>query len=82
MRESDVKFFRPLWLRILLTGICAVWFGIEAVYTHDQMWLAITGVAVVYCVWNFFLKFPKDAPLTAAAPPAPDDPAPPGPTQP
>ena len=31
----------------------------------------ITAVGVVYCVWNFFLRFPKDAP---AAPAASDEP--------
>jgi hypothetical protein len=26
------------------------------------MWIAITSVGLVYCVWNFFLRFPKDQP--------------------
>ena len=66
MNERDTNFFRPLWIRVLVTGIVAVWFVLEAVLSHDQLWMGITAVGVVYCVWNFFLRFPKDQP---AAPP-------------
>ena len=81
MNERDTKFFRPLWLRLLLTAICVVWFVLEAVFSHDPLWMTITGGAIAYCVWNFFLRFPKAAPAVAA----PDAPAPPPanpPTQP
>ena len=30
--------------------------------------MGITAVGVVYCVWNFFLRFPKDAPAMPATP--------------
>ncbi len=26
----------------------------------DQLWITITAIAVAYCVWNFFLRYPKD----------------------
>ena len=70
MNERDAKFFRPLWIRILVTGLVAVWFVLEVVFSHDQLWMGITAIGVVYCVWNFFLRFPKQAPAeaTAAAP--------------
>ena len=71
MNERDTNFFRPLWIRVLVTSIVAVWFVLEAVLSHDQLWMGITAVGVVYCVWNFFLRFPKDAP---AAPAASDEP--------
>lgn len=78
MNERDVKFFRPLWIRVLVTGVVVVWFVLEAVFSHDQLWMGITGVGVVYCVWNFFLRFPKDVPVEAAAavpaPPAEEPP--------
>ena len=74
MNERDVKFFRPLWIRVLVTGIVAVWFVLEAVFSHDQLWMGITAVGVVYCVWNFFLRFPKDTPATPAAPAPADEP--------
>ncbi|MEO8757096.1 MAG: hypothetical protein ABI398_05005 [Devosia sp.] len=78
MNERDTKFFRPLWIRVLVTALLAVWFVLEAVYTHEQMWLAITGLGFAYCIWHFFIKFPKDLPTTTAG----DDSAPPPPATP
>ena len=72
MNERDTNFFRPLWIRLLVTGIVAAWFVVEVVFSHDQLWMGITAVGVVYCVWNFFLRFPKDTPAAPAAP-APTD---------
>ena len=78
MNERDAKFFRPLWIRTLVTGLVAVWFVLEVVFSHDQLWMGITGIGVVYCVWNFFLRFPRDvpaeAPAAASAPPAEEPP--------
>ena len=76
MNERDVKFFRPLWISLLVTGVLVVWFVVETVFGHDQLWMGITAVGVVYCVWNFFLRFPKDVPVAeapAAVPPPPAD---------
>ena len=77
MKESDVKFFRPLWRRALVTAVCVAWFTFEAIYSRDQLWMLLSGAAVAYCAWNFLLRFPKDQPATPAAIPAADDPAPP-----
>lgn len=74
MNERDVNFFRPLWIRVLVTGIVAVWFVLEAVFSHDQLWMGITAIGVVYCVWNFFLRFPKEAAAAPAAPTPTDEP--------
>jgi len=30
MNQRDVSFFRPLWIRVLVTAIVAVWFVLEA----------------------------------------------------
>ena len=68
MNERDAKFFRPLWIRVGLTAVLVAWFAGEAIFSHDQLWMGITAIGVVYCVWNFFLKFPKETPASAAAP--------------
>lgn len=73
LKQTDVNFFRPLWRRVLVTAVCVTWFAAEALFSRDPLWLTITGAAIAYCVWNFFLRWPKDAP---AAPPS-EPPAPP-----
>jgi hypothetical protein len=72
MNEKDAKFFRPLWIRIGLTALLAAWFAAEAIFSHDQLWMGVTAVGVVYCVWNFFLRFPRSFPDEPAA--APEEP--------
>jgi hypothetical protein len=69
MNERDVKFFRPLWIRILVTGIVVAWFLVETILGHDAMWITITAAGVLYCVWNFFLRFPRDTPAADSTPP-------------
>jgi hypothetical protein len=71
MNERDAQFFRPLWLRVVVTAGLAVWFGAEAVFSQDQLWMTITGLAFVYAVWTFFIRFPKDPPPGSEPPKQP-----------
>ncbi|HEX4296951.1 MAG TPA: hypothetical protein VHZ56_02935 [Devosia sp.] len=74
MNERDVKFFRPLWIRLLITGLVAVWFCVETLYTHEQIWMFATGAALAWAVWNLFLRFPKDVPAAATSEEPPKQP--------
>ena len=58
-----------MWRRVLITAFVAAWCGYEYMISQDQLWMFITTAALLYCVWNFFLRFP----------PAPQD-GPPGTT--
>ena len=62
LKQKDIDFFRPMWIRVLLTLAVAAWFGFEVFFGGEQLWMMITGVALGYCVWNFFISFPKDTP--------------------
>jgi hypothetical protein len=79
MNTRDADFFRPLWRRVLVTAVVTAWFCYESFISKDQLWITITAVALAYCVWNFFLRFPKDPPGSTgsgtppAAPSGPPD---------
>lgn len=75
MNQKDARFFRPLWIRVLLTAALAIWCGIEIVFSHDQLWIGITAIGVVYCIWNFFLHFTGDGTAADVPKPPPDPPA-------
>lgn len=78
MNEKDTKFFRPLWIRMVVTAIVAIWFVLEVALSHDPLWMTVTGVGVAYCLWNFFLHFPRHiAPAQALAPGSGEEPPPP-----
>lgn len=69
LKENDVSFFRPMWIRGGISVFLAIWLGWELLYTGDMFWASIVGVVLIYFVWNFFVKFPKnDASPPEAAP--------------
>ena len=45
MNERDLRFFRPLWVRLMVTAVVVAWFGFEVLVSHDTMWIAITVLA-------------------------------------
>ena len=61
MKQRDVEWFRPLWRRVVVTAVCAVWAAMELLH-HDQTWILITLGLTAYAVWTLFLTFPKPAP--------------------
>jgi len=75
LKENDVRFFRPLWIRLTVTAVLAAALVYELIWTHDQLWIGIWACGIAYCVYNFFWKWPKDLPplekpATASATPA------------
>jgi hypothetical protein len=62
-----------------VTAVVIAWFGFEAIFTREPLWLTISGIGIAYCVWNFFIRFPREAPAAPAAAPAPDEPTGPPP---
>lgn len=74
LNQNDSEFFRPLWRRVAVIVAVACWFGFEVLVSHDQLWMLLTGIALAYAVWNFIIRWPKDAPAPAELPPAGDEP--------
>ncbi len=62
MKFFDVQtsFYRPLWLRIILTGVCLGW-AIFELSTGAAFWGVLFGAVGVFLAWQFFVVFdPKD----------------------
>lgn len=61
--DPDHPFYRPLWVRLLLVGFCAVWTAVEF-YQEEGFWgmifLAMTAYAA--SVLLIFYKPPADKP--------------------
>ena len=54
--EVRVPFFRPLWRRVLVTGLTLAWAAIELAGGNPG-WAAIFGAAGAYLFWAFFIAF-------------------------
>nr|WP_316655385.1 hypothetical protein [uncultured Gellertiella sp.] len=65
------KFYRPLWVRVLIVAVCAAWFGVELL-NGKSFWLVIVGALTLYSAYVLLFRFPaSDA---AEKPDTPDQP--------
>lgn len=55
--EADNAFFRPLWRRVALLAVVAVWFGYEAMFVGEPMWMMISGGMFAYGVWTYIIRW-------------------------
>ena len=70
MKDSEIEWFRPLWLRVVVTVLVAAWFAWETFWNRDQLWMIITGAALAYAVWNLFIAYKPPPPKKTGAPAA------------
>lgn len=45
--DPDHPFYRPLWIRLLIVALCAVWTAVEF-YSGQTMWATIFLVVTAY----------------------------------
>jgi hypothetical protein len=60
----DIKWFGPLWRRIALAAVMAVWCVFEYL-GGDQFWFFMTVVVLLYIIWKLFISFPSAAEIAA-----------------
>ena len=55
-----MAWFKPLYRRVIVVVVMALWCGWEWLFNHDQFWGLITIVMLAYAVWTFFINFEKE----------------------
>jgi hypothetical protein len=63
--SNDHPFYKPLWRRIVIVIVTALWAGFEVFYSGSGVWMVIASAIFIYAVWMFLIAYPKDD----AAPP-------------
>ena len=58
IHEQSSPFYKPLWRRIAITAVVAVWLAFE-IHGGSSLWITIAGGMLCYAVWLFFLSWPK-----------------------
>jgi hypothetical protein len=59
LNQRDTDFFRPLWRRVLVTVLIAVWAVLEWFVWGEEIWQWVTLAALAYAIWMFFIRFDK-----------------------
>lgn len=61
IKNQDHPFFRPLWRRIAIVVVTAVWCFVE--WYHGQAtWVFISGAICIYAIRTFLMTYPKTFP--------------------
>jgi hypothetical protein len=66
--DPNHPFYRPLWIRIAIVGVCLGWAIVEA-STREPFWAIIVGALGIYSAYKLLLTFspqPLDEPSTTA----------------
>ena len=58
--DVQSPIFRPLWTRLLITGICLAWTGYE-IANSNVFWAMLFGAAGLYLVYAFFIAWDDGA---------------------
>lgn len=56
--NQDHPFFRPLWRRIAIVAVTALWSAVEW-YNGEALWAMLTLGICAYAVWTFLVTYPK-----------------------
>lgn len=54
--SNSHPFFDPLWRRIVLVGLIAIWFLTE-LYIQSYTWAAMVGFFLAYGVWAYLVDY-------------------------
>lgn len=69
-REQDHPFYKPLWRRVVIVIVIALWLAFEIFKGSGGLWLALAAGALAYAVYTFFITWPKETPKDDAGPEA------------
>lgn len=61
MIDPDHPFYKPLWRRLLIPVVCAVWAIFEFV-TGEPFWGIIVGAMGLYATYKLFIEKRPPAP--------------------
>lgn len=59
--DADHPWLQPLWVRVLLVGLCAAWAVFEFV-SGSPGWGTMFGLMAAYGAWNYLIAFGRAAP--------------------
>ncbi|MFB9947783.1 DUF3329 domain-containing protein [Rhizobium puerariae] len=55
MIDPNHPFYEPLWRRLLIPAICAVWVAFELL-AGEPIWAAIVGAIGIYATYKLFVE--------------------------
>jgi hypothetical protein len=60
--EPGHPFYKPLWRRITIVAVCALWLIFEVFVSKSSFWIMIAGALLVYTGWTLLFAWKDEAP--------------------
>jgi hypothetical protein len=60
--EPGHPFYKPLWRRIAIVAVCALWLIFEVVISKSSLWMVIAGALLIYTGWTLLFAWKDEAP--------------------
>lgn len=61
MTHFDHPWFKPLWRRVCVVGVCFLWAGVEALGTASYLWAGIFAALGAYAGFNLLYRYTPPA---------------------
>lgn len=58
--EHSHPFYKPLWRRLVIITVTALWFGYELAYSGQPLWIVLAGGMLAYALWVFLISWPRN----------------------
>lgn len=59
--DPNHPFYRPLWRRLVIVGICTAWFLFELLISRDPLFMPITAALAAYTAWVLLWRWQEPA---------------------
>jgi uncharacterized membrane protein len=60
LTDSGHPFYKPLWRRLLIVAIVALWAAYETLVSGESLWITLSTGMLVYAVWVFLIGWKRD----------------------
>ncbi len=70
--DPNHPIYKPLWVRVLIVGVCLGWATIEA-FGPEPFWAVIVGALGLYSAWVLLLNFKPEPPKATVESTGADD---------
>lgn len=54
-------FYKPLWRRVVIVTVVALWLAFEVFVGQNPFWIAIVGAVLVYSGWTLLFAWRDDS---------------------
>jgi hypothetical protein len=59
--EHEHPFYKPLWRRIAIVVVVALWLAFELFYSRNELWIMLALAMLAYAIYVFFWTWPKQS---------------------